>query len=261
MKTETVDFKNFDDLVFENRNKDYGAYAIRRSYSDNANKAVLVAILASGLIILLPSVFSSGNAPIIIDKRTVCPLNVDNVPIIIEVTPPKQTPHIRSVNNNFTTVATTNIVEPEKPVTQTSAVTSEGDDTGEPLLNDGDGLVSTAVVISEPAVVKKPEIILAAEQMPQYVGGVEAMARYLQRKLKYPSIARRMGIQGIVYVSFVINADGSVIMTNVLKGISKECDEEAKRVISMMPPWIAGRQNKTPVSVRMTLPIKFQLAE
>jgi protein TonB len=152
-------------------------------------------------------------------------------------------------------------VIPDKPAEPTATITSDGADSGE-LFVAGEGDIFTdASVISVPEVVKKPEIFFSAEKMPQYVGGTEEMMKYLQKKLKYPAFARRTGVQGTVYVSFVINAEGNVVMVEILKGISKECDQEAKRVISQMPVWIAGMQNQMPMSVRMTLPIRFKLAE
>ena len=77
--------------------------------------------------------------------------------------------------------------------------------------------------------------------------------------MRYPAVAARNEIEGTVFVSFVIDASGKVVNVGILKGINSDLDKEAARVIAMMPAWKAGKQHDKNVSVRMTLPIKFQL--
>ncbi len=77
--------------------------------------------------------------------------------------------------------------------------------------------------------------------------------------MKYPNRARQIGIEGKVFIKFVVNYEGKVVNVEIVKGISEDCDKEAARVIAMMPDWKPGIQNKTPVSVRMVLPINFKL--
>jgi protein TonB len=86
------------------------------------------------------------------------------------------------------------------------------------------------------------------------------MMKFIGKNLKYPSAARRMGIEGQVFVQFVVDAEGKISEVKTIKGISAECDKEAERVIKMMPPWKAGKQNGKPVKVRFVLPIRFKLA-
>jgi periplasmic protein TonB len=97
------------------------------------------------------------------------------------------------------------------------------------------------------------------EQMPEYNGGDKAMAKFISKNIRYPVVAQRMKITGTVFVSFIINEDGSISEVSILKGISKECDEEAKRVVEMMPMWIPGKQDDKYVKVRFVCPIKFKL--
>jgi protein TonB len=135
-----------------------------------------------------------------------------------------------------------------------NAATVPNPDNGTP---GGTGTAQTNVVVpTEPVVISDPTFI-AAEVMPVYDG----MSKFFGRNLKYPSSAKRMGISGTVYVTFVVGKDGKVRDVQVLRGISPDCDKEAVRVISMMPGWSPGFQNHQPVSVRMTLPIKFYLQE
>jgi protein TonB len=100
-----------------------------------------------------------------------------------------------------------------------------------------------------------------AEVMPQFEGGLKAMAKFVQKRMKYPNSARHIGMEGIVFVRFVVNVDGTVTDVEVVRGIYKDCDREAARVIALMPAWKPGMQNHSPVAVRMVLPIKFKLTE
>jgi protein TonB len=97
--------------------------------------------------------------------------------------------------------------------------------------------------------------------MPAYDGGMEEMYRFIKNKVRYPASARRIGIQGTVFVTFVVNSEGKVVNVHTVKGISADCDKEAERVIALLSKWKPGMQNHNAVSVRMTLPIKFQMQE
>ena|SRR5690554_816350 len=117
------------------------------------------------------------------------------------------------------------------------------------------------VVITEAAPVeeKADEIFDVVETMPTPVGGMEAWNKYLSNNLKYPTQARRMGIEGTVYVVFVVNTDGSIQDVDILRGIGGGCDEEAMRVVAAAPNWEPGKQRGKPVRVKMRLPIRFKL--
>lgn len=103
------------------------------------------------------------------------------------------------------------------------------------------------------------EIFTIVEDQPGFPGGTAAFYQFVQKKLKYPSQARRMGIEGKVFVQFVVGKDGTINDVQVVKGIGAGCDEEAARVIKSSPKWTAGRQRGKPVKVRMILPITFKL--
>jgi protein TonB len=104
------------------------------------------------------------------------------------------------------------------------------------------------------------KIFMVVEQQAEYPGGLESMAKFLQKNVKYPAAARRMGIEGSVFVSFVVDKEGKISDPQVVKGISAECDKEAIRVVNLMPPWKPGKQNGRAVKSRFVLPIKFKLA-
>lgn len=97
------------------------------------------------------------------------------------------------------------------------------------------------------------------EHMPQFPGGEKALFKFLSRTVKYPVIAQENGIEGVVFVGFVIDKDGSIINVKVLRPVDPSLDKEAIRVIKAMPKWKPGRQRNKNVRVSYTVPIKFQL--
>ncbi len=110
-------------------------------------------------------------------------------------------------------------------------------------------------------VIVEPEIVLVSQIPPSFSqGGNEGLLAFLRNNINYPTYAREVGISGIVYLSFVIEKDGSVSNISVQRGIGGGCDEEAVRVLKLMPPWSPGRNNGLPVRVKFTLPVKFTLA-
>ncbi|MCQ2301962.1 MAG: energy transducer TonB [Bacteroidales bacterium] len=112
--------------------------------------------------------------------------------------------------------------------------------------------------IEEEEVVEQ-EIFQIVEEMPEYPGGEKKLLEYVGKSVKYPQIARESGIQGRVFVNFVIEPDGSVSNVKVLRGIGGGCDEEAMRVIKSMAKWKPGKQRGKAVRVSYTLPVNFKL--
>jgi len=122
--------------------------------------------------------------------------------------------------------------------------------------------VEVEVKDEKPQVIEQPqqaEIFTVVEEQPGYPGGEEARIRYLQESIKYPEEAKELGIQGKVFVTFVVEVDGSITDVRVLRGIGGGCDEEAIRVVKSMPKWVPGKQRGVPVRVQFNLPIKFTL--
>lgn len=97
--------------------------------------------------------------------------------------------------------------------------------------------------------------------MPKFTGGEAEMAKYLTNHLKYPEKAKKEGIKGTVFVSFIIDEEGTVKEPTVVKGIGGGCDEEALRIISAMPKWTPGSINGKKIPVKIVLPIKFVLSD
>lgn len=112
--------------------------------------------------------------------------------------------------------------------------------------------------IEEEEVVEQ-EIFQIVEEMPSFPGGEQKLLEYVAKNVKYPQIARESGIKGRVFISFVVEPDGSVSNVKVLRGIGGGCDEEAMRVVKSMPKWKPGKQRGKAVRVSYMLPVNFQL--
>jgi periplasmic protein TonB len=106
---------------------------------------------------------------------------------------------------------------------------------------------------------EEAQIFMVVESMPEYPGGEAALYAYLAENIKYPQMAKESGIQGRVFVTFVVERDGRVTDVRVLRGIGGGCDEEAIRVVEGMPKWTPGKQRGKSVRVQYNLPVKFTL--
>ena len=103
------------------------------------------------------------------------------------------------------------------------------------------------------------EIVEFVDQEASFPGGTKALMEYLSINIKYPEAAINIAIQGKVYIQFVVQKTGAISDVQILRGVSKELDDEAKRVVQMMPNWIPAIQNNVKVNSRVTIPINFQL--
>jgi protein TonB len=103
------------------------------------------------------------------------------------------------------------------------------------------------------------QVFMVVEEMPVFPGGDAALQKYLSTSVKYPTIAQENGIQGKVYIQFVINQKGEVTNATLLRGVDPSLDREALRVVQAMPKWKPGQQRGRPVKVSYTVPINFVL--
>ena len=113
--------------------------------------------------------------------------------------------------------------------------------------------------IPEVAEIDPDKVFKVVESMPKFPGGVEALMRYLSKNIIYPSIAQEMGIQGKVYVQFVVNKNGEIVDITIAKGVDRSLNEEALRVVQNMPNWKPGKQRGKAVNVSYNIPINFKL--
>jgi len=270
-QTTQVKSTDFNELVFEDRNKAYGAYVLRKKYADNVLISLLIGVVVVGIIVAIPYVsafIKSLNPPeeevvVPIDWSQMAPPPVDEnkeeilpPPVEQQAAPPPE----QAASVEFRTLEMTD--EPVEAITTTEdlkaanpgAVTQEG--TGGSLFtlpSDGDG---GSGVVEE----TKEQVFTIVEVMPSFVGGEEALAKYLRNNIVYPERAKTMGTEGKVYISFVIDSYGNVGEVKLLRGIGGGCDEEALRVVRKMPRWTPGKQGGRPVKVQFNLPIEFKLS-
>jgi protein TonB len=108
-------------------------------------------------------------------------------------------------------------------------------------------------------VIDEAEIFTVVESMPEFPGGESALYKYLGKNIVYPTMAQESGVQGRVYVTFVVEINGNITDIKVVRGIGGGCDEEAIRVVKAMPSWNPGRQRGQPVRVQYILPVRFVL--
>lgn len=117
----------------------------------------------------------------------------------------------------------------------------------------------TPVKIEEEEEEDEQVIFQVVENDPEFPGGIEALMKYLQQNIKYPQLARENNITGKVYVTFVVERDGSVTGVRVLRDIGGGCGQEAVRVVKSMPKWTPGKQRGKAVRVQYNLPVNFSL--
>jgi protein TonB len=264
METKALVYHTWDDLVFENRNQQYGAYTLRKSYNDKMLIGLGISVAIAIFLLIVPGYLADKIFPDKIVKAKIIACTFDVRPMMFqkkknEAKKPVQ--HVVSHNQNTTIQVTTNIVE-EKPIqteTISTTTTTEGDVTDEDVSFTDDMGVATGQEVTAVEPVKE-KIFDIVQQMPFYDGGMKAMIKFLERNLRYPNAPRRIGMEGTVYVSFVVNGDGSIRDVAVARGFHPDCDKEAVRVVSLLPGWVGGKQGGTPVPVRMVLPIKFTLS-
>lgn len=267
------DFKNasWDDIVFDNLNKDYGAYVLRKLSNKNTLRGFLYAMTGFLVLMLLLGlgVFSGvGKKDKSVDLE-MTDVVMEEVPPPIEAAPPPppppppppQRPTVKFVEM---IAKKDEEVAEEKEVTKVeetkdvaiSTVTQEGDKEAKAIITDEKPMPSAP----EPEAPKEPEIFDRAEVMPGYPGGVPELMKFLQKNIRYPSLARENGLEGKVIVKFYVDTDGTVRDPTVLKdNVGGGCGDEAIRVVKSMPKWTPGSQRGKPVKVYYTLPVTFKL--
>lgn len=268
------------DIIFEQRNKDYGAYELRRNYHQRARRAVTGVALFFMLTAAIPLVASwAWDKPAITklppqkELVHVIPVNLINEkkpePIKPRVKPqPKPTSTVHQTVP--TIVASTKVNEEDRLKSQDemkNKISGTEDHEGPegivaPVLppdesGSENGTASTASSQND----NPNELVDFSSTMPEYPGGEEALIAFLRDNMKYPSQARNSNIEGRVVVGFIVNRDGNIENIQIKRGLGYGCDEEARRVVGMMPKWSPGDNNGKKVSVLYELPIFFELEE
>ena len=144
-----------------------------------------------------------------------------------------------------------NIVEDDVEVEDDLMIDAEADETTE--------MDEYIPIEIDEEILEEAPIFTVVESMPEFPNGMKELYIYLGNNIKYPVMAKESGIQGKVYVTFVVEKNGSITDVKVLRGIGGGCDEEAIRVVAAMPKWKPGKQRGKPVRVQYNLPVRFTL--
>ena len=263
------------DLVFEGRNKAYGAFELRQSSPKRHNIAmiiiIVVAVIAFSVPALIRFVTPEKVEEAMTEVTTLSKLpeaevkkNEDLKPLSPETPPP---PPLKS-SIKFTAP----VIKKDEEVSEEDEIKSQdelakndkvaisiADVKGNDEINGADIADFKEVVRPEAPKEEKEVPYQAVEQMPQFPGGDAELMKYIQDHLKYPVIAAENGIQGRVIVRFVVSKTGEIQDVTVLRGVDSSLDKEAVRVIKSMPKWIPGKQNGNNVAVYFTVPVMFKL--
>jgi len=262
---------DFNDLVFLTKNKEFGAYVLRKNYDKYLTIAFIV---TAGFFVLAIS------SPVIIDCLNPKPPVVSTIPFHIPITlggevpsiegnEKQQVQKIEGVKQLKSTIAfRLPVIKPDVDVdedyvpsqidlryAEPGTITANGDpNAADPSL----------VEIEIPQVVpegKEAKVVIFnyVEEMPAFPGGTDAFLSFCAQKIQYPEIAKRAGVEGRIFMSFIVSPSGAISDVQVVKGIGAGCDEEAVRVVGGMPKWNPGKQNGRPVNVKMSVPIIFRL--
>ena len=253
-----IDYER-NEIVFENRNKLFGAYIIRRDYSRNVLWSFIVACMLMGTV-LAPFFIKdlqnqSGGASEKFSEEII--LQTYNPPPVEIKQPVVSPPELPSkVPNELI-----NPVVVDQSIATADVQMSSGNTSTSTEPSNGGEIIST--MGSSIAIPVIPDIIPDntplkwAPVMPKFKGGDEELLKYLSSHIRFPSRALAENIEGTVYVSFVVDTTGLVTNVKLIHGIFKECDLEAVKGVSNMPRWIPGSQNGHKVSVEMSLPVRF----
>jgi len=282
-----VDLSSRDwcDLVFEGKNKDFGAYVIRTESTKRHNKAVIYTLI--GAILVAAAAFGLVKANQYFEERRLANMTEQEEVLIdmsqeteepepeqerLEQPKPEVLPEevLKSVK-----VTELQIVEDDKVKKEDEIKTQDELKETETAFGQKDNEKGTEdrnvtktlkeeVVVEKkaPEPVKKEEkeeIFRSVEQMPQFPGGEAALMKYLQSHMNYPPMAAENNVQGKVIVQFVVDKTGKVGEVKVVRSVDKDLDKEAVRVCKSLPKFTPGRQNGQPVSVWYTLPVTFKL--
>jgi len=251
------------DLVFDPRYRDYGGYELRTNSSGRLIRSLLIAgvlfILVVSAPLLIKQIFpkkaeSNTTVRVLTDIRLEKP-KVENV---LKEIPPPPALMTNSVKFVIPEVKPDEQVAEEIPPTQKELI-EEKAVIGKVDFDQGNE-IAAPVTSDNAKITEESDVpLLVADQMPQFPGGEREMMRFIKFNLHYPASAQENGVQGTVILNFVVDREGKITNIKVIKGIGFGCDEESVRVLQKMPLWTPGKQKGQPVLVSFTMPIRFVL--
>ena len=247
----------FDEIVFENRNKEYGAYWLRKRYNRNLLIGMIIGILIIGTAIIAPYINAKA-----LENRTkraerqveIQMENLDQPQENVEPPPPPPPPPAETVEQvRYVAPVVVDSVKPEDVKQLMTADQAQVEVKNEEV----------TVVEEVQEEVKEEEapteVFVVVEEMPAFPGGDKALMDFIYANIQYPEIAKENNIQGRVILRFCVTYKGGVDQVQIIRGVDKALDDEAVRVIKMLPAWKPGKQGGKPVNVWYSVPVTFQL--
>lgn len=263
--------KDWCDLIFEGRNKEYGAYALRagaRARYTRAVITVLIIVLACIFLPLLVKTMVPKQEDTTMDATTnlsqIKEAEVKDQHIEKHYEPKKEQPQLIKSSIKFTApkiapdneVSEADEMKSQEELGKSKVSISIADVKGNDEERGKDIADIKEVITSKPVEEKVYQVV---EQMPSFPGGEDALLAYIGKHLKYPSVALEQGTEGTVTVRFVVTGTGQIGEIQVLRSVDPYLDREAKRVIASLPKFIPGKQQGRPVSVWYICPIQFKI--
>jgi protein TonB len=259
MKPDYNTVPSFLDIVFENRNRNYGAYLLRKKYSRNIVISLITGILIMSAALIIPYI----NARVMVNqqKRTerTVEIRMENLDTPLEnVVPPPAPPPPPEEAVQTAKYIPPVVVDSVKPEEVSGLMTV---DQAVVEVKNEDVLEVVEIVREEVTaeVETEQEPFTVVEEMPMFPGGDEALLKYVLENTIYPKLAMENNIQGRVIVRFCVTPKGGVDQISIFKGVDPELDAEAIRVVKTLPLFKPGKQGGKPVPVWFILPINYQL--
>lgn len=269
------------EMVFAGKNKEYGAYQLRKGTSGRNIKALLILVIAAALVggFLAWKVIEQKQAEeqqAYMEAMQLAELQQQakkeekkKEPVKPKIEPKKEIPVARETQK-FTApvIKKDELVKEENQVKQMDKLDEKVAVGTENKEGTKDRLAEAvrsdiAVTAPPPPPAPKPEVsnkvFDVVEEMPHFPGGAAALQAFLSSNTKYPVVAQENGVQGRVIVSFVVERDGSITDVRVVRSVDPSLDREASRVVRSMPRWSPGKQNGSAVRVKYTVPVVFRL--
>lgn len=251
---------DFDDLIFESRNKDYGAYQLRKRYSSVVIGGILVSSIIFASLIIIPFIVSPRADRVLTGSARYVQFQMDNLEPPVEqiyvppAPPPPQAVKVQDIVKYIPPLVVDSILPFEIKQASNDEILSQstldpleitGTGTGEDLISGQDGMLTD-------------EPFFLVEIMPSFKGGdINKFRDWVQKRTNYPQIAIDNKIQGKVFLTFIIEPNGDVSNVTIVKGVDPMIDNEAVKAIEASPRWTPGLQRGQPVRVRFSMWLNF----
>jgi protein TonB len=266
------------DMVFDGKNKSYGAFQLRKGTSSRNIKSLIILVIAAALVggFLAWKVIEQKQAEqqaaymeaMELSKLQKEAKKQEKKEVIKPKVEPKKEIPVARQTQKFTApvIKKDDLVKEENQIKQMDKLDDKvavGTENHEGTKDRNVEAVRNDIAVNTPPPAPKEEVTNkvfdVVEVMPSFPGGQGALMSYLSSHTKYPVVAQENGVQGRVTVSFVVERDGSITDVHVVRSVDPSLDREAARVISSMPNWQPGKQNGSAVRVKFNVPVQFKL--